>query len=69
MAGEKAIYEDSRKFMCDGETYESHKDAVDKKQAYEEKNFDVRIIEEEGKLYIYTRRVVTEIIVEGEAPA
>jgi len=66
---EEAIYEDSRKFMGDGEIYESHQDAEAKKNEYEGNNFEVRIVEEGGQHYIYTRRVVTEIIIEGEAPA
>jgi len=66
---EEAIYEDTSKFMCDGEVYESHKDAEDKQKEYEEKDFEVRVVEKGGKHYIYTRRVVTEIVLEGEAPA
>lgn len=64
---EEAIYEDTRKFMLDGETYQSHKDAEDKKHEYEGSNFEVRIVEDGGKHYIYTRRVVAEIMLEGEA--
>ncbi len=66
---EEAVYEDTSKFMSDGETYESRKDAEDKKGEYEGRGFEVRIIEDGGKHCIYTRRVVTEIVLEGEAPA
>ena len=35
---------------------------------YEKDDFEVRITEKGGKHYVYTRRVVTEIVLEGEAP-
>ena len=69
MDAEQAIYEGVSKFMCDGETYASRKDAEDKAKEYEEKDFEVRIVEKGGSCYIYTRRVVTEIVLESEAPA
>jgi hypothetical protein len=30
--------------------------------------FEVELVEEESKYLLYTRRVVTEIVLEGEAP-
>ncbi len=57
-----------KKFMWDGVVYESKKEAEDTMRKYKDDNFDVELIEEEGKHLLYTRRVVTEIVVEGEAP-
>ncbi|MFC2170151.1 hypothetical protein ACFLRM_06280 [Acidobacteriota bacterium] len=54
------------KFMWDGVVYESEKDAQEIKQKYETDNFKVELVKEENKFLLYTRRVVTEIVVEGE---
>ncbi len=58
-----------KKVMWDGVVYESEKEAQDVKKKYEEDNFEVELVEEEGKYLLYTRRVVTEIVLEGEPPA
>ncbi len=57
-----------KKFMWDGVVYESKKETEDTMQKYKDDNFEVELIEEEGKHLLYTRRVVTEIVVEGETP-
>jgi len=54
--------------MWDGAVYESKKEAEDTMQKYKNDEFEVELIEEEKKHLLYTRRVVKEIIVEGEAP-
>jgi ribosomal protein L11 methylase PrmA len=58
-----------KKVMWDGIVYESEKEAQKVKQTYENDNFEVEMVEEEEKYLLYTRRVVTEIVVEGEPPA
>ncbi len=57
-----------KKFMWDGVVYESKKEIEGTMQKYKDDNFEVELIEEEGKHLLYTRRVVTEIVVEGETP-
>ena len=57
-----------KKFMWDGAVYESKKETEDTMRKYKDDNFEVDLIEEEGKHLLYTRRVVKEIVVEGEAP-
>ena len=59
---------DGKKFMCDNEVYESEKDAQEVKKKYEDDNFEVELIQEENQYFLYTRRVVTEIVLEGEPP-
>jgi len=59
---------DSKKFMWDGETYEGMEQAKAAEENYKKENFETRIIEEEGKPLVYTRREVKEIVLEGEAP-
>jgi hypothetical protein len=57
-----------RKVMWDGVVYETEKEAQELKQKYGEDDFEVELVEEEGKYLLYTRRVVTEIVLDGEAP-
>lgn len=61
-------YEGSSKFMWDGELYDSHKDADDKRKEYETQEFEVRMFEEDNKHLLYTRRVVKEIVLDGAPP-
>jgi hypothetical protein len=60
---------DGRKFMWDGELYDSPAAAEAKKQDYENQGFETQMLEEEGKAVLYTRRVVKEIVLEGEPPS
>ncbi len=59
----------SKKFMWDGIVYESEKEAQEVKQKYADDNFEVELVEEENKYLLYSRREVTEIVLEGEPPA
>ena len=54
-----------KKFMWDGIDYPSKESASEKIQTYKNNGFEVETYEESGKIYLYTRRVVKEIIVEG----
>ena len=58
------LYAGNSKFVWDGELYESHKDAGEKKKEYEDNGFEVIMTEQEGKHLLYSRRVVTEIVLE-----
>jgi hypothetical protein len=60
---------DRRKFMWDGEAYDSTAAAEAKKKDYETQGFETQLVEEEGKAFVYTRRVVKEIVIEGEPPS
>jgi len=57
-----------RKVMWDGVVYETEAEAQETKKKYEEDNFETELVGEENKFLLYTRRVVTEIVLEGEAP-
>jgi hypothetical protein len=57
---------DRRKFMWDGEAYETPAAAEAKRKEYESQGFEVQLVEEEAKAYLFTRRVVKEIVLEGE---
>ena len=57
---------DAKKYMWDGEDYESEAAAQKNISKYGNDGFETKLIEEDGKHLVYTRRVVTEIVVEGE---
>jgi hypothetical protein len=54
--------------MWDGEVYPSHEDAEAKREEYAGNGFETQIAEGDDEFLVYTRRVVTEVVVEGEAP-
>ena len=59
---------DGKKFMWDGEPYPSKEKAKEVISQYEKEGFETRLIEEGDEYFIYSRRVVTEIVVEGQQP-
>lgn len=59
---------DGKKFMWDGAVYETETQAQEVKKKYEEDRFETRLIKEENQYFVYSRRVVTEIVLEGEPP-
>lgn len=58
---------DSRKFMWDGRTYENEKRAKEIEKDYQKEGFETLVTNEGNGSFVYTRRVVTEIVLEGEA--
>ncbi len=63
---DKARIFDSKKYMWDGEDYEAEAAARENIKKYSDDGFETKLIEEDGKYLVYSRRVVTEIVVEGE---
>lgn len=59
------IIED-KKFMWDGIEYESEDKAKSAEKEYLEKDFEVRLVKEGGKALLFTRRVVTEIVIDEQ---
>lgn len=57
---------DGKKYMWDGEGYESESATKENAAKYTKDGFEVKLLEEDGKYAIYTRRVVTEVKVEGD---
>jgi len=54
-----------KKFMWDGKAYTDEKEAGDINQKYKDDGFEVELVEEGGECFLFTRRVVTEVVVEG----
>ena len=61
---EKTRFFEGKKFLWDGEEYDNEKSASLVEKQYSEKGFEVQMYREEGKVLLYTRRVVTEIEVD-----
>lgn len=68
MAEPRSRIIDGMKFMWDGRDYGTVEEAIEVKEGYEKDNFECRLLEEDDKVQVYTRRVVAEVVVEGEAP-
>ena len=55
---------DGKKFMWDKGNYSSEAEAKKKIVKYEKDGFETRLVKKEGKFLVYTRRIVTEIVLE-----
>lgn len=55
---------DGKKFMWDKVNYSTEPEAGEKMARYEREGFETRLVKEEGKCFVYTRRIVTEIVLE-----
>jgi hypothetical protein len=61
---EKVRLFEGKKFLWDGEEYDDEQEAGSVEKKYREKAFEVERWREDGKVLLYTRRVVTEVVVE-----
>ncbi len=55
-----------KKFMWDGKDYPGKKSALDTAQKYKNDGFETEVFKEEKNFYVFTRRVVEEVVVEGQ---
>ena len=53
---------DGKKFMWDGELFETRANGLRAAESYQKDNFEVRLVEQEGKSLVYTRRMVKEFV-------
>ncbi len=60
-----AIFWNGKKFMWDGVEYSSGEKASERIQKYKGDGFEIEVFEEGGKKYLYTRKVVKEVIVQN----
>ena len=60
-----AIVVNGKKFMWDGVDHPSKEKISEAMTKYKADGFEVESYEEEGKTYLYTRRVVKEVVVSG----
>jgi len=60
MSPNLAMMSDGKKFLWDGQPYDSKEAASAAAQSYQNENFLVQMVEEDGKFLVYTRRVIKE---------
>ena len=65
---DEAIWVDGDKYMWDGGSYATRDEAETQGKEYEKDGFETQVVEADGAFAVYTRRVVTEIVLDGEAP-
>jgi len=63
-----AMFDEEGKFMWDGTLYGTRGSAAVVQREYEGDGFETRLVQGQGTFLVYSRRVVTEIVLEGEAP-
>jgi hypothetical protein len=68
MAPQSVRFFDGHKFMWDGEVYPSRRAAEARGKEYADNRFETQVVEEQDTFLVYTRRVVTEVVVEGTPP-
>ncbi len=52
--------------MWDGKVYADEKERREVSQKYKDDGFEVELVEEGGEYFLFTRRVITEVVVEGQ---
>ena len=55
-----------KKFMWDGSTYSDEKSAKETALKYKTDEFETEVLEEENNFFIFTRKEVKEVVIEGE---
>ena len=55
---------DGKKFMWDKGNYSTEEEAMEKMAKYEKEEFETQLVIADAKYLVYTRRVVTEIVLE-----
>lgn len=59
------VLKKDKKFIWDGNEYPSKESALEKAKKYKNDGFEVETLEEGGKTYLYTRRLVKEVILKS----
>jgi hypothetical protein len=60
---DKARWFDGVKMMWDGSEYATADEASAKRKEYEQEGFVVQTVSEDGKHFVFSRRVVREVVV------
>lgn len=57
---ENVKFFDGKKFMWDGKVYDTQDQAREAKNTYEKSAFEARLVNENGKYLVYSRRVAAQ---------
>jgi len=58
---------DGKKYMWDSELYPTREEALERMKTYEDDGFEVELQGDDRQFLLYTRRVVTEIVLDDES--
>lgn len=56
-----------KKFMWDGHDYPEKENALEAAQKYKNDGFETEVIEKGNKFFVFTRRVIKEVVIEGSS--
>ena len=56
MSPNLAMMSDGKKFLWDGQPYDTKEAASSAAESYQNENFQIQIVEDDGKFRVYTRR-------------
>lgn len=59
------VLKKDKKYIWDGIEYPNKESALEKAKKYKNDGFEVETLEEGGKTYLYTRRLVKEVILKS----
>lgn len=59
---------EGRRYMWNGEQHDTESEAESQVTRYGSEGFDTRLVEENGKFFVYTRRVAKDVPIEGAPP-
>lgn len=63
MSPNLAMISDGKKFMWDGQLYDSREEASRAAESYQNKDFQIQIVDESGKFLVYSRRTAKDLAV------
>jgi hypothetical protein len=63
MSPSLSMIHDGKKFMWDGQLYDTREEALRAAKAYHEEDFQNQIGEDGGKFLVYSRRTAKEVVV------
>ena len=63
MSPDLAIIKDGKKFMWDGQPYDTREEASRAAESYQNEKFQIQLEEEGGKFLVYTRRIAAQVAV------
>ena len=53
---------EGKKFMWDGQVFDSRDECLQLAEAYRSDNFEVQLVEQDAKFLLYTRRAIKEVV-------
>jgi hypothetical protein len=57
---------EGKKFMWDGKEYQAEQEAKAAQEKYSADEFETQVVSENELFFVFTRRLVKEVVVEGE---